>query len=80
VAATPGAIGYTMMVSAGERSLLVDGHAASPDTVEDQSYPLTTPIYFVSLAEPTGPVRDFLAWLQSPEGQAELREKYGQVR
>jgi ABC-type phosphate transport system substrate-binding protein len=80
VAATPGAIGYTMMVSAGERSLLVDGHAATPDSVEDQSYPLTTPIYFVSLAEPTGPVRDFLAWLQSPDGQAELREKYGQVR
>lgn len=80
VAAVPGAIGYAMMGSAGDDALLLEGHTATPDTVADQSYPLTAPLYFVTQTEPEGALRDFLAWLQSPAGQAILSEKYGRVR
>lgn len=78
--ADPGSIGHTMMASARSEALSLDGRPPTTETVTDQSYPLTTPIYFASLAEPSGPVRDFLAWLQSPGGQAVLGEKYGRVR
>lgn len=76
-----GAIGYTMLGNAGGYSTVsFEGQAATPDTVGQQLYPLTTPIYFVSQTEPEGELRDFLAWLQSPAGQIVLSEKYGQVR
>jgi ABC-type phosphate transport system substrate-binding protein len=77
----PGAIGYTMLGDTDNlRTVLFEGKAATPDSVEEQLYPLTTPIYFVSPAEPEGNLRDFLAWLQSPSGQSVLSDKYGQVR
>jgi phosphate transport system substrate-binding protein len=80
VAANPGAIGYTMMGNINGDSILLDGHAATPESVSDQSYPLTAPLYFVTLSEPGGPFRDFLAWLQSANGQTTISEKYGRVR
>lgn len=80
IAANPGTIGYSMMGGAKGTTVQLDGSQATQEAVADQSYPLTTPIYFVTLAEPDGPLRNFLAWVQSPEGQAVLGEKYGQVR
>lgn len=80
VIATPGAIGFATMGNAGDSAIRFEGHKATPETVADQSYPLTTPIYFVTLTEPQGSMRDFLAWLQSTGGQSALGEKYGQVR
>ena len=81
VTTNPGAIGYSMMGSVdGQSALLLDGQAATVDTVGEQLYPLTTPIYFVAREEPEGELRAFLAWLQSPDGQNVLGEKYGQVR
>lgn len=80
VQTNPGTIGYTMMASAEGQSIRLDGHAATPETVTDQSYPLTTPIYFAAQDEPVGPLRDFLAWVQSSDGQAVIGEKYGRVR
>ncbi len=80
ILANPGSIGYTMMGNARSETLSLDGRRATKETVTDQSYPLTTPIYIVTPAEPGGPLRDFLAWVQSPAGQAVLGEKYGRVR
>jgi phosphate transport system substrate-binding protein len=80
ILATQGAIGYSMMGNARGKIVNVDGVAPTIQTVTDQSYALTTPIYFIALVEPTGPSRDFLAWIQSPDGQAVLGEKYGRVR
>jgi ABC-type phosphate transport system substrate-binding protein len=77
----PGAIGISMMGNAEEMNVLsIGGITAIPAHTADQSYPLTAPIYFVSIGEPDGELRGFLAWLQSPEGQARIGEKYGQVR
>lgn len=82
VAANPAAVGYSMMgiVSAKVRPVAVEGITATPDTTADQSYTLTTPLYFVSPAEPTGSLRLFLSWLQSDDGQIVIGEKYGRVR
>jgi len=80
VLAGEGAIGFIMMGSAENGSLAVDDSDATIDMVANQGYPLTSPIYFVSLVEPEGPLREFLAWLQSSEGQIVLSEKYGRVR
>ncbi|MFZ0546084.1 MAG: substrate-binding domain-containing protein [Candidatus Promineifilaceae bacterium] len=82
VAANPAAVGYSMMGVVGPdvRALAIDGIMATTATTADQSYPLTTPLYFVSTAEPTGDLRAFLAWLQSDEGQGMIGEKYGRVR
>jgi DNA-binding transcriptional LysR family regulator len=82
VGANPAAIGYSMMASAGSgvTALTIDGVAPLTTTTADQSYPFTTPLYFVSPAEPSGDLRAFLAWLQSEEGQTLIGEKYGRVR
>lgn len=82
VAAEPGAIGYTMIGSLDERvaAVAIDGVAPTPNNAGSQNYPLSVPLYFVSPAEPQGELRAFLAWLQSPEGQVILGEKYGRVR
>ncbi len=82
VAANPAAIGYSMMgaVDASIKTPTVEGIMATVVTTADQSYPLTSPLYFVSTVEPTGDLRAFLAWLQSDEGQIVIGEKYGRVR
>lgn len=90
VASDPAAIGYTMMGAIAERedvaAVAVDGVAPTPNQAGTQMYPLTAPLYFVSLEEPAGPgakgseLRAFLAWLQSPAGQNVIGEIYGRVR
>jgi len=85
VAATPGAVGYSMMGSSldvGVKVMMIDGRFPTPATTANQTYPLTVPLYFVSAntAEPTGDLRTFLAWLQSEEGQEMVGVKYGRVR
>ena len=86
VANTPAAIGYSSMSSAsqntGVKMVTVDGRSATPRTTADQTYPLTTPLYFLAATEdePTGELPAFLAWLQSDEGQAVVGVVYGRVR
>jgi phosphate transport system substrate-binding protein len=82
VAAEPGAVGYTMIGALDERvaAVTIDGVEPTPNNAGSQNYPLSTPLYFVSLEEPQGELRGFLAWLQSPEGQTILSDKYGRVR
>lgn len=83
VAADPAAVGYSMMgtaVAANVKLLTIDGIAPTPATTADQAYPLTAPLYFLSPIEPQDDLRQFLAWLQSGEGQAVIGERYGRVR
>lgn len=85
VANTPGAIGYSMMgssVNANVKVLAIDGMQPTPTTTANQTYPLTTPLYFVTAnaAEPTGELRTFLARLQSDVGQVRIGGSYGRVR
>jgi phosphate transport system substrate-binding protein len=85
VADNPAAIGYSSMSSAGQsavKMLPIDGRSATPGTTAGQTYPLTTPLYFLAATEnePTGELRAFLAWLQSEAGQEVIEGVYGRVR
>jgi hypothetical protein len=82
VAAGSGAIGYTMIGALDDRvaAVSIDGVVPTPNNASSQNYPLAVPLYFVSPDEPQGELRALLAWLQSPEGQVILGEKYGRVR
>ena len=90
LAATPGGISYGMMGAVGaNRPVTIAGIAATTATVTQQRYPLTVPLYFVSLAEPAGTpetttaataeLRAYVAWLQSPAGQRLISARYGTV-
>ena len=87
---TPGGIGYGMMGDVGaNRPVTLGGIAPTTAMVTQQRYPLTVPLYFVSLAEPAGTpetttaataeLRAFVAWLQSPAGQQLISARYGTV-
>jgi phosphate transport system substrate-binding protein len=86
VASNPAAIGFSSMGSASQtpavKMVSLDGRSATPATTADQSYPLTTPLYFLAAteAEPTGELRAFLAWLQSEAGQGVIGVGYGRIR
>lgn len=83
VAGDETAVGFTMMGNVtGVKSTAVDGIAATPQTTAAQVYPFSAPLYFVhqTAAEPQGPLRALLAWLQSPAGQGVIGERYGRVR
>ncbi len=82
VAENPAAIGAAMMaaLTPAVRPLALDGLLPDRNTTGTQQYRLTTPLYFLAPAEPHGPLRALLAWLQSPEGQAALGARYGRIR
>lgn len=82
VAATPGAIGYISSASAEPivNVVAIEGVLPSPRSLADGSYPITTPITFVSRNEPEGEARAFLQFLLSREGQALIGQKYGRVK
>ena len=82
IATDDAAIGYTMIGALDDTvtAVAVDGIAPTPATAATQEYPLTVPLYFVANGEPQGELRAFLAWLQSPEGQAIVSEKVGSIR
>lgn len=63
------------------RSLTLDSVSPNGVTLADQSYPLAAPLYLSSVAEPEGPLRQLVAWLQGEEGQGLLiaETNYGRV-
>ena len=82
VGSRPWAIGYVPAAAVDDRVklLAVDGFYPSPETLSDQSYPLSFPVYFAAAGEPTGEARRLPAWLVSRDGQAVIGRHYGRVR
>lgn len=78
IAATPGSIGYVSLANVDERvsTLSIDGVVPTLTTVGDNTYPLRSTIYVAGLVEPTGVYRAFIAWVQSPAGQAIIGQRY----
>jgi phosphate transport system substrate-binding protein len=73
LAETPHALGMTSMTvveqSAGKvKALSLNGTAPTADNVKSGRYFLTRDFLFVIKGEPTGPVRKFLDFVLSPEG------------
>jgi phosphate transport system substrate-binding protein len=74
VASDPNAIGYVSigLVNDKVKPLLWNGVSATNENVNNQSYPLARPIYFLTRGEPAAPVKQFIDFVLSPEGQGIL--------
>ncbi len=66
-----GGLGYG---SASVRSLRVNGIEALPENVRNDTYPIRRYLVFYTLKFPTGPVKSFIDWVVSADGQACVRE------
>jgi phosphate transport system substrate-binding protein len=68
VVADPNAIGYLPMSQSSEdvRSVRVDGVLLGEASLADGRYPLWMEVIAIASAEPTGALRDWLAWVQTP--------------
>lgn len=73
-----GGIGYVSMgyIQPEVRALDINQTRLSVDTVMENRYPLRSTLFIVGLAEPEGEFRRFIGWIQSPEGQAVLGQRY----
>jgi phosphate transport system substrate-binding protein len=71
VAVTPGSIGYVSMsyLDSSVLALSVEDIAPTPANIQNNTYPLRVSLFFAGPGEPEGPLRMFIAWVQSPEGQ-----------
>ena len=77
VSHTPSAIGYSGMGYATDdvKTLRVSkrrgesGVAPTVDNANNGSYPITRPLQIYVIGAPTGPVKDYLDWILSSEGQ-----------
>ncbi len=78
VARQPGSVGYVSLGWADERvaALAVDAVPPTRETVAANTYPLRTTLFIAGLGEPEGPLRAFIAWAQSPEGQAVVARRH----
>ncbi len=80
VSADPSAIGYvsTGYLSPAVRAVAVENVLPTPDNLTAAQYPIRAPITFVGLTAPSSDAyRAFFAWVQSPDGQAIVRQHYG---
>ncbi|NWF68357.1 MAG: substrate-binding domain-containing protein [Chloroflexi bacterium] len=78
VAALPTAIGYVSISYVDERvqALALDNIAPTQENVGNNTYPLRSIIYIVGVQEPVTDFRAFIAWIQSPQGQAVVTRRY----
>jgi phosphate transport system substrate-binding protein len=82
VANTPCAIGYSGMGYATTHVKMLKvarraGETAYPPTVEAtwaRTYPIARSLHMYTLGEPAGPVKAYLDWVLSPDGQRILQE------
>ena len=81
VAGDPAAIGYISfgLVDERVRALELDGVAPSESTVKSGTYPITRKFLFLTKEAPAGPVKDFIDYVLSPDGQHVLADE-GLVR
>ena len=84
VARTPSAIGYSGMgyKTPDVKDLRVSKHRGGPaaaptvENAKNNSYPITRPLQIYVIGEPKGPVKQYLDWILSPEGQ-KIRARSG---
>lgn len=68
------AIGYGGLAYGEKLHGRVEGIAPLEENVRNGAYPITRYLYLVTLHRPSGAVKDFVDWVQGPEGQAIVRE------
>jgi phosphate transport system substrate-binding protein len=74
----PGSIGYVSMsyLTPETRALRINGIAPTLTNVRENTYPLRSTLFFAGPGEPDGPLRAFIAWAQSPDGQRIVAQQY----
>jgi phosphate transport system substrate-binding protein len=81
VEGTPNAIGYVGLGYVDETihavPLSLNGTLVAPslETVKAKTYPLSRPLHLLTKGEPTGNAAEFIAFLNSPEGQQIITEE-----
>jgi phosphate transport system substrate-binding protein len=82
VAAHPHALSWGTLAPAvqGVRVLSLDGVAPGPDSIRTADYPLSRPMVLATRGVPAGPLKDFLDYVMSPEGQAIVARAFIPVR
>lgn len=75
---TPGGIGYISIgyLADVQHPLQIDGVMASLQTVADSSYPLRSTLFVIGRLDPQESYRQFIGWIQSPQGQAVVARRY----
>jgi phosphate transport system substrate-binding protein len=78
VASLVNAIGYVSIsyIDNRVRAVTLDGISATQENVANNTYPLRSIIYVAGIEEPITDFRAFIAWIQSPEGQAIVAQQY----
>ncbi len=80
----PNAIGVTTVgaiaASAQVRALQIEQSEPNPNQLAQQIYPLSMPVYWISLEEPQGAARGVLAMVQSGGVQESLGSVFGRIR
>lgn len=78
VAREVGAVGYVSMsyVDASVRAVPLDSTAPTLDNVFQNTYPLRSTLFIAGYEEPQDDYRAFIAWVQSPAGQAVAAQRY----
>ncbi len=78
VARQMGSIGYVSVsyLDSSVQPLRLDEVAPTQANVQANTYPLRTTLFIAGPGEPEGPLRQFIAWAQSPAGQAVVGEHY----
>ena len=62
------------------KAIGIEGMPLTLATVAERRYPLSRPLLWVTLEEPQGELRAFVAWVLSNEGQTIVGKKYGRVK
>lgn len=78
VANQSGSIGYVSIsyVNSSVKVLAVDGVMPTINSVYDNTYPLRSTIFVIGEREPEAEFREFIGWIQSPEGQKIVGLRY----
>jgi phosphate transport system substrate-binding protein len=79
VSGLAGGIGYVSLayLDSSVKAVSVDDVEPTLDNVYNNLYPLRSTLYIVGREEPKdGPYRDFIGWVQSPDGQRAVGQKY----
>lgn len=81
VARTPEAIGYVSMdaVTANVRALTIDDVPLARDTVESQKYPFIRTLSFIVPQTADVAMQEFVAFVQSAEGQRIVTQKFARA-
>jgi len=82
VSQNPNAIGYDGLgyVTPDQKALKLAVDQTGPfvaptiETVKDGTYPIARPLYMYTRGEPTGPIKEYLDWIMSDDGQKIVAE------